>query len=91
MRGNEIGFIENDVSSLDKVTNYNLFDVAGRMIHNDNGLVVFNFGKNRGKSVKEVLKKEPQYYDWIMKGDFALDTKRRLTQLKFELETEKFK
>jgi DNA polymerase III subunit epsilon len=29
----------------------------------------------------QVLKQEPNYYDWIMKGDFPLDTKRKLTAL----------
>jgi DNA polymerase-3 subunit epsilon len=28
-----------------------------------------------------VLKEEPQYYDWMMKGDFPLDTKQKLTEI----------
>lgn len=46
-----------------------------------NGIPVFNFGKFKDKPVSEVLKKEPQYYDWMMKGDFALDTKNVVSKL----------
>ncbi len=86
LRGNIIGKIANDMTVLNELTNYNLFDVAGRMVLNDDGSVIFNFGKYRGQPVLKVLKDEPQYYDWMMKGDFALDTKRKLTQLKVQSE-----
>lgn len=36
--------------------------------------------KYKDKSVEEILRKEPQYYDWIMRGDFALDTKKSTHQ-----------
>jgi DNA polymerase-3 subunit epsilon len=52
------------------------------MVFNDKGVEVFNFGKNKGKPVADVLKREPGYYDWMMQGDFPLDTKRKLTQIK---------
>jgi DNA polymerase-3 subunit epsilon len=42
---------------------------------------VFNFGKHKGKCVEEVLRAEPQYYDWMMKGDFPLHTKQKLTEI----------
>jgi DNA polymerase III subunit epsilon len=58
----------------------NHVDFARRMIF-DNGVEVFNFGKHKGRPVAEVLKAEPQYYDWMMKGDFALHTKQKLTEL----------
>ncbi|MBO9631709.1 MAG: 3'-5' exonuclease [Chitinophagaceae bacterium] len=55
-------------------------DFARRMIM-ENGVEVFNFGKHKGKSVVQVLKSEPQYYDWMMKGDFPLHTKQKLTEI----------
>lgn len=55
-------------------------DFARRMILVD-GIEIFNFGKHKGKSVAEVLKIEPQYYDWIMKGDFPMNTKQKLTEI----------
>ena len=55
------------------------------MIFNSKGQEVFNFGKHAGKPVVEVLKQEPNYYDWMMKGDFTLDTKRKLTEIKLRM------
>jgi DNA polymerase III subunit epsilon len=47
----------------------------------DNGVEVFNFGKFKGRPVADVLKSEPQYYDWMMKGDFPQHTKQKLTEI----------
>ena len=58
----------------------NIVDFARRFIL-DNGVEVFNFGKHKGKPVTLVLKQEPQYYDWMMKGDFPLHTKQKLTEI----------
>jgi DNA polymerase-3 subunit epsilon len=77
--------IQNDVEVLDKISRGNQFDLASRMVYNDKGLVVFNFGKHKGKVVTDVLRNEPSYYDWMMRGDFARDTKRRLTDLKLSM------
>ncbi|MBI1220963.1 MAG: 3'-5' exonuclease [Bacteroidetes bacterium] len=60
----------------------NLVDLAGRIVKNEKGLEVFNFGKHKGKTVAEVFKKEPSYYDWMMKGDFPQQTKNVLTRLR---------
>ena len=57
-----------------------IVDFARRFIF-ENGVEVFNFGKYKGKSVAEVLKSEPQYYDWMMRGDFPQHTKRKLTEI----------
>jgi DNA polymerase-3 subunit epsilon len=55
-------------------------DFARRFVM-DNGVEVFNFGKFKGRSVADVLKAEPQYYDWMMKGDFPQHTKQKLTEI----------
>lgn len=57
-----------------------IVDYARRFVF-ENGVEVFNFGKHKGKTVEEVLRTEPQYYDWMMKGDFALHTKYKLTEI----------
>jgi DNA polymerase-3 subunit epsilon len=69
------------MESINRLSQNRMVDLAGRIIYKD-GTEVFNFGKHRGKPVAEVLQKEPSFYDWIMKGDFPLDTKRKLTQIK---------
>jgi len=80
--GNKIGVIKNDMEDLHKLTSSELIDLAGRMVRNGKGEALFNFGKHRNKPVLTVLKDEPSYYDWMMNGDFPLDTKRKLTEIK---------
>ncbi|NML23325.1 3'-5' exonuclease [Pseudoflavitalea sp. G-6-1-2] len=71
----------NSVESILKVLGEDpVVDFARRMIF-ENGVEVFNFGKHKGRSVAQVLKSEPQYYDWMMKGDFPLHTKQKLTEI----------
>ncbi len=81
--GNKIGVIKNDMETIHNITAGNMIDLAGRMILKDND-IYFNFGKHKGKKVTDVLDKEPSYYDWIMKSDFPLDTKRKLTEIKLQ-------
>jgi DNA polymerase-3 subunit epsilon len=57
-------------------------DFARRIGINDEGIEVFNFGKNKGRSVEEVFKKEPGYYSWMMNGDFPRYTKQVITEIK---------
>ena len=80
--GNEVGKIKNDMEVLHQLTTSNMIDLAGRMVRNENGDPIINFGKHKNKLVLQVLKDEPSYYDWVMKGDFPLDTKRKLTEIK---------
>ncbi len=76
--------IVNDIDQLSKFSAHNVnVDFAGRIVYNEKGVEVFNFGKYKGVSVDEVLlKKDPNYYNWMMNGDFPLHTKKVLTQLK---------
>ena len=57
-----------------------IVDFARRFIF-ENGIEVFNFGKHKGRAVADVLKQVPQYYDWMMKGDFPMHTKQKLTEI----------
>jgi DNA polymerase-3 subunit epsilon len=71
----------NNIDSILKVIGEDqIVDFARRFVM-DNGTEVFNFGKYKGRSVAEVLKAEPQYYDWMMKGDFPQHTKQKLTEI----------
>ena len=79
------GTLQNDVKFLaDFTTRNRLADYAGRFILNDQDEVLFNFGKHKGKKVLDVLRAEPSYYDWMMNGDFTLDTKKVLTDIYLE-------
>lgn len=73
--------IGSDVESIVKFTGEDMIvDFARRFIM-ENGKEVFNFGKHKGRTVEDVLKTEPQYYDWMMKGDFPLHTKSKLREI----------
>ena len=80
--GKQLGTVENSVDSLAQITHTKMVDLAGRFVLNPENVEVFNFGKYRGRSIVEILQKEPQYYDWIMNGKFPRDTKRKLTEIK---------
>ena len=84
-KGNVSVPILNDVEVLDKLSRGNQYDLASRMVYNDKGQVMFNFGKHKGKLVTDVLRQDPSYYDWMMRGDFARDTKRKLTDIKLRM------
>lgn len=73
--GNSIDSILGTIGE-DKIVDY-----ARRFLFDEKGIEVFNFGKHKGRAVIDVLKAEPQYYDWMMRGDFPLHTKQKLTQI----------
>lgn len=56
-------------------------DLAGRIVYDDQGREIFNFGKYKGRLVEEIFTKEPGYYGWMMNGDFAANTKQVITRI----------
>ncbi|KAA6341117.1 DNA polymerase III subunit epsilon [termite gut metagenome] len=75
--------LQNDVLFLSAFSSFNKnVDFAGRMIYDENGVEVFNFGKYKGQVVSEVLKKDSGYYGWIMENNFTLNTKTMLTKIR---------
>lgn len=80
--GNKIGEIRNDIDVLARLSSPELVDLAGRIIRNEKGEEIFNFGKHKNRKVADVLREEPSYYSWMMNGDFPLDTKRKLTEIR---------
>ena len=77
--------LQNDVDYLAAFSTQNKnVDLAGRFVYNEKNEVVFNFGKYKGRSVKEVLKVDSGYYGWMMNGDFPQDTKNVLTKIKLQ-------
>lgn len=75
--------LENDIEKLSAFSAFNNnADLAGRIIFNEQGTEVFNFGKHKGKPVELVFKDEPSYYSWMMNGDFPLNTKQVITAIK---------
>jgi DNA polymerase III subunit epsilon len=77
--------LQNDVNFLAEFSSRsNNADLAGRIIFNEKGIEVFNFGKHKDKIVADVFKMEPSYYDWMMNGDFPLSTKKVITAIRLK-------
>lgn len=53
----------------------NAADQSGKFVHED-GRVVFNFGKHKGKPLAEVAVAAPDYLKWILGSDFPDDAKQ---------------
>jgi DNA polymerase III subunit epsilon len=80
--------IQNNIEALQKLSTKNRnADFAGRIVYNEKGVEVFNFGKHKDKSLVEVFEKEPSYYNWMMQGDFPLYTKKIITQIRLRMKT----
>lgn len=72
----------NSIDTINKaIGEENIIDYARRFTFNDKEEECFNFGKHKGKTVSEVLKAEPQYYDWMMRSEFPMNTKQKLTEI----------
>lgn len=75
--------LENDVTKLAEFSSSGRpLDLSARIVLNEKDEPVFNFGKHKGTPVKEVLRKEPSFFSWMMQGDFPRNTKDVLMQLK---------
>ncbi len=58
-------------------TENNFPDYARRLVW-QGAEVCYNFGKHKGKTVREILQKEPGYHQWVLSSDFPLYTKHCL-------------
>jgi len=75
--------LENDINYLNQISSYHKnADFAGQIIFNKKDEEIINFGKYKGQTVESVLEKDQGYYNWIMKSDFPLYTKKILTEIK---------
>ena len=82
-RGETVGPVPPEVEALAEFCRMrNNADLMGRLVYDDEGEVVFQFGKHTGKRVKDVLAKDPGYFGWMMQGDFPRYTKRVLQKVK---------
>lgn len=55
----------------------NIVDFSGKIIKDNKGELIFNFGKHKGKRLKD----ERDYCNWILKSDFPNDLKDIIKQL----------
>ena len=57
--------VEEDLFAYDEIVDY-----AGKFARDENGYVIYNFGKNKG----EIAKAKDSFLTWMLKGDFTQDT-----------------
>jgi len=78
--------IVNDMAKLSEFSSFTRnVDFVGRIVYDDNGVEVFNFGKNKGIPVEKVLKEQPGYFGWMINSEFPLYTKKVLTRLRLKM------
>ncbi|TXI83866.1 MAG: 3'-5' exonuclease [Crocinitomicaceae bacterium] len=70
------------LADFSKAGNQHILDFAGRLAVDENGDAVYNFGKHKGKTVKQVNEDEPGYYGWFVSEstDFPKYTKQKLKE-----------
>ena len=78
--------IINDIQALSDFSAYDTnVDFVGRIVYDEKGIEIINFGKNKGIAVEKVLREQPGYYSWIMNNEFPLFTKKVLTAIKLRM------
>ena len=74
--------IKNDMQVIHDFTgDLKTIDATQRLKYNQEGVVVFNFGKYVGKPVAETLQKDKNYYNWIMNKEFSSQVKQIVKKL----------
>lgn len=75
-----------DVDKLAEYSSQNRnVDFMGRLIYDQQNREVINFGKYKGQVAEEVMRRDPSFFDWIMKGDFTKNTKDCFTRIRMRL------
>jgi DNA polymerase-3 subunit epsilon len=78
--------VKNDIKALSDFSYYTRnVDLVGHIVFNEHQQEVFNFGKYKGRPVEEVFRKEPAYFDWMMKSQFPLSTKKVIKAIKLRV------
>ncbi len=78
--------LQNDIDFLSEYSSFTRnVDFAGRFVYDDNDEIVINFGKYKDRKLKDILKTDTSYYSWMMNGDFTLDTKKVLTNIRLQM------
>lgn len=75
--------VKNDMDFLQEFTQtgkHKKIDFVGRLAINEDGAVIYNFGKHNGKTLEEIYQQEPGYYRWILDNNFPRITKSILSR-----------
>ena len=79
--------IINDMNVLHEFTNdLKTPDATQKFRYDDQGNIVFNFGKYIGQKVDKVLYEDRNYYHWILEKEFSAQVKKLTKKLLKEYE-----
>ena len=79
--------VANDMQAIHDFTNDTRFvDATQKMKYDQNGQIVFSFGKYVGQPVAKVLSADKQYYNWILNKEFSSQVKQIVKKLVREYE-----
>lgn len=81
--------LKNDVKALSAYVGKKYVDFSGHLIYDDKGQVTVNFGKHKGKTLRQVFDTDPSYFSWIRNGSFTLDTKAQFARFEEQFKREK--
>ena len=82
--------VKNDIQAIHEFTNdLSIIDVTQRLKYNDEGKIVFNFGKYINQEVREVLSRDKQYFHWILEKDFSVQVKKTIQKIMKEKDEHK--
>lgn len=74
--------LENDIAKLAEFSSYGKrVDFGGSLIYGEEDQILINFGKYKGQSALDVLRKDSGYYRWVMDAQFPLETKLWFSRL----------
>ena len=75
--------LENDMDALAEASRAGrqTVDFAGRIVLDEQGNEVINFGKYKGVKVSDIFPRDSGYYSWIMQADFTRNTKQAFQRL----------
>jgi DNA polymerase-3 subunit epsilon len=70
------GDLPRSVSELHEAMGYpDVVDPDGKFVRGEDGVIVFAFSDQHGKSVDEVARTDPGFLEWMLKKDFSDDAK----------------
>lgn len=74
--------LENDMDKLHEFCNQRkIIDFAGRLYYDEEGNEIISFGKYKGMKCADVFPRDPGYVNWVLSGDFTMDTKRQFERI----------
>lgn len=81
--------LKNDVIALSTYVGKKYVDFSGHLIFNDAGEPIVNFGKHKGKTLRQVFDTDRSYFSWVQNGTFTLDTKAQFAKYETEFNKER--